>query len=482
MNKHAYHNFGGADNHRGWRNIGPEDEIKLAAELAKRNVQLSGADQQSPRNDLLEDRNKLRRVVNDLRNESLQAINRKENTKADELMSVMGNVQLLIGKVEEQLDFQEITAEQLLIRNGGARQTSSGSHLMQTPTSRSRTASPTGSWESQDGRSISVLSPSDRFIDTIRNDGPQPTANFGDVIRGMALGTENPGIRAALTEGTDSAGGYTVPILLLGQIIDAMRARTTVIQAGAMTIPLDTQKTNIARLATDPTSAWRAENGAISESDPTFENVQFVAKSLAVMVKLSRELLEDSVNLNEALLIAFSGSMAVELDRAALFGSGTAPEPRGIFNTTGIGSVSMGTNGAALTSFDNVIDLVQVLQVAKAPDPTAAIMAPRTATTIAKLKDTTNQPLRKPEALANLPFMVTTQVPITQTQGTANNASCIIAGDFSQVMIGIRSSLRIELLRELYAATHQYAFVAHLRADIQVARPGALAKLIGVIP
>lgn len=473
MSRYTLSSNHGSQNRRSWRDIDPGDHIKLAAELAKRNIQLSDADQTYPRNVLLEERNKLRRVVNDLRDESLQAINRKDNTKADELMNVMGSVQLLIGKFEEQLDLQEINSEQLLIRNGGARQASSNSP---------RLAMPPGSWKAQDGRSISVLSPNDRFIDTIRNDGLQPTANFGDVIRGMALGTSHPDIRAALTEGTDSAGGYTVPTILLAQIIDTMRARTTVIQAGAMTIPLDTLKTNIARLATDPVSAWRAENGAIGESDPTFESVQFVAKSLAVMVKLSRELLEDTVNLNDALLNAFAGSMAVELDRAALFGSGTPPEPRGVFNTTGIGSVSMGTNGAALTSFDKVIDLVQILQDAKAPDPTAAIMAPRTSTAIAKLKDTTNQPLRKPEALANLPFMVTTQVPITQTQGTASNASCIIAGDFSQVMIGIRSSLRIELLRELYAGTNQYAFVAHLRADIQVAKPGALAKLIGVIP
>lgn len=446
---------------RTWRDIEEIDGIKAHAELAKRGIQMLESYDDQPRSAILEERAKLRRVVNDITHEVKQAIG-KDNDRADELMGIVDTLGLWIYGCDEKLSHLDLADAHFLERGG--------------PGGVSRAA-----WRTAEGRVIPVLSKDDRLSD-LPDGGPTPKASFGEVIRAMALGTSNPDIRASLSEGTDSAGGYTVPTQLLRQVIDAMRNRTVVIQAGAVTVPLETLKTSIARLATDPAASWRAENGAVGESDPTFEKVEFVARSLAVLVKVSRELLEDSVNLDQALMQAFAGAMAVELDRVALFGSGTAPEPRGIFNTTGVGSVSLGANGAALANYDPLIDLLQALQDANAPAPTAAVMAPRTSTTLAKLKDTTNQPLRKPEALAALPFLVTKQVPINQTQGTAIDASCVLSGDFTQVMIGVRAALRIELLRELYAANHQYAFVAHLRADVQLAQPPALAKLIGIIP
>ena len=110
------------------------------------------------------------------------------------------------------------------------------------------------------------------------------------------------------------------------------------------------------------------------------------------------------------------------------------------------------------------------------------VMAPRTRTTLGGLLATDNQPLNPPPLIAGVPMLVTSQMPITQTQGTANNASSIIIGDFTRLLIGVRTGLRIELLKERYAENMQYAFVAHLRADIAVEQPKAFLKLIGVIP
>ena len=44
------------------------------------------------------------------------------------------------------------------------------------------------------------------------------------------------------------------------------------------------------------------------------------------------------------------------LDAAILNGSGSSGQPTGIRNTSGIGSVAMGTNGAAIT-MENMVDL-----------------------------------------------------------------------------------------------------------------------------
>ena len=119
---------------------------------------------------------------------------------------------------------------------------------------------------------------------------------LGNYMRAMVGVGKDPVARRSLSEGTDSAGGYTVPIKLQSRLIDALRAKATVFPAGVVTVPLTTEHTHIARLASDPQAAWRLELGTVAESDPTFDRVAFQARSLAVLVKVSRELLEDSEN------------------------------------------------------------------------------------------------------------------------------------------------------------------------------------------
>jgi HK97 family phage major capsid protein len=435
----------------------PSVQIRVTAELAKIGLSLS-KEQEPTKRELLKDRNSLREAIN---SNARRAQEFAESNKIPEYEDCLENVLALKAMVER--------AERLL-------------DLMEVDDSRAQARGRTGN-KGNTGSDVRALAPTERLSAMANRDEPlSGKYGFGDFVRAMVLGTNNPDIRNSLSEGTDSAGGATVPTYLMREVIDAMRAQTVVIQAGAVTVPLDTQKTVMARVATDPTAGWRLENGAIAESDPTFEKVEFTAHSLAVLVKVPRELLEDSVNLNAALTAAFAGSMAVEVDKVALFGTGTAPQPKGIFNTAGIGTVDMATNGATLANWNKVLDTVLEMKTNNSPDPTAMVMAPRTWRTIAGFADTTGQPLRPPVAVENVARLVSTIVPITQTQGSASNASCIVAGDFSQLMLGVRTHLRIEVLRERFAENHQYAFVAHLRMDVQLARAKAFAVLRGIIP
>ena len=75
---------------------------------------------------------------------------------------------------------------------------------------------------------------------------------------------------SALSEGTDSAGGYTVPTVLSAQLIDMLRADSVVMAAGAQSVPMARDNLSFAKVASDPVPAFRAEAAAIAESDPTF--------------------------------------------------------------------------------------------------------------------------------------------------------------------------------------------------------------------
>ena len=329
------------------------------------------------------------------------------------------------------------------------------------------------------GKPVNVYSPSQRIAGNVQPGQP----SVGDILAAKLIGTKDASINAALSEGTDSAGGYSIPSSVLPQFFDKLRAKTQFIQAGARTLMLDGMKTRIMRTTADPTAAWRAENAAVTESAPTFDAVDFLPQSLAVLVKVSEELLQDSVNIAQALESALIGSLSVELDRACLFGAGSSNEPLGLFGTTGVNSVSMGTNGATPTSYDELLDALYENELDNANAATAAIMHPRTAKTLRKLKDSTGQPLMLPPALRDLPMLSTTSVPITQTQGTASGVcSTTIVGDFAEAILGLRQSLTIKRLDQTYAGNLQIGFLAYLRADVGVSHPSSFTKIIGIKP
>ena len=341
---------------------------------------------------------------------------------------------------------------------------------------------PTGgnAWvNAQTGMPVQVLAPSDRLC-TRTPHGDEPTV--GGLLQAMLTGAKTPDIRAALSEGTDSAGGFSIPLTVLPAFIDRLRAKTQFIQAGAQTVMLDGMRTRIMRIATDPVPTWRAENAAVNESDPTFDAVDLVPKSLACLVKVSVELLQDSVNVADALEQALAGALSVELDRACLFGSGAAQQPLGLFNQAGINTFSMGANGAAPTNYDPLIDALYELELDNADAPTAAIWHPRTARTMRKLKDSTGQPLQPFPAISDLPLLGTTSVPINQTQGTSTDCSTILLGDFSRALLGLRQELRIQVLNETYMGNLQVGFIAHLRADVAFERADAFCRITGVRP
>jgi HK97 family phage major capsid protein len=306
--------------------------------------------------------------------------------------------------------------------------------------------------------------------------------SFGQYIRSIAVGPRSAEERSLL-QSTGSAGGYTVPTDLSAQWADALRPASVVMQAGAGFAPLLSNLNYIARVDTPPSASWIAEMDDVPTSDAVFGRIQLIPKDVVCRCTVSRSLLQDSINIESVLQSVLVKAVAQEIDRAAMFGSGASNQPTGIFGTSGIGSVSMGTNGAALTSYGPLQDAVYELTSNNSQPPTAAIMAPRTGLAIDKLTDTLGQPLNRPRSLESLPFLQTTAVPITQTQGTSSVASSVIVGDFSQLIVGVRLSPTIEMTQPpLHGEKLAISFLVWSRIDIAVAHAKSFAKLIGITP
>jgi HK97 family phage major capsid protein len=332
-------------------------------------------------------------------------------------------------------------------------------------------------WTDEKGNEITVLENNQRMAK--RHD---LGIGFGDYVRAQVNGPRNDAETRALSETTSSQGGFTVPTPLASEFIDRLRANTAAIRAGARTVPMASNTLSMARLDTDPTVTWRAENALIGDSDPVFSSIILDAKSCAGMVKVSRELLSDSVNINEILLNAFVQVMARELDRVALWNSGADTGPIGVAATPGINEVVMGTNGAALTNHDRLLDTIYQMKLNNAADATAAIMHPRTELTLGKLKTTDGYPMPYPDMLASIPRYATTSASITETQGTATNTSSILFGNFRELFIGIRNEVSITILNERYADYGQVGFLVWMRADVQLAHKASFSRLRGILP
>ncbi|MFA5015926.1 MAG: phage major capsid protein [Methylobacter sp.] len=312
--------------------------------------------------------------------------------------------------------------------------------------------------------------------------------SLGNIMRGLAIGSNgNVNLQNALSEGTDTAGGYTAPEELLREFIDKMRSKSVLLNAGARTVLLDAKKSNIATIDSDPVAGWRAENAAVSESDMVLGNIQFTPKSLAVIVKVSRELLEDSLNIEEILMNALAQGIASQLDYAGIYGSGVSNEPLGLKSILVTASLvtTLAANGSKFSAIGNYREIVKgMAQVAANNDQASAmITSPRTKYDLGGLVDTTGQPLRAPAIVSdNLQILDTSSVPNNITVGTASGiCSEAIIGNFENMLLGLRSSLRVEVLPQNFIENMQVGFIAYLRADWAVARKGSFWMLKGIL-
>ncbi len=219
----------------------------------------------------------------------------------------------------------------------------------------------------------------------------------------------------------------------------------------------------------------------------SFDSVTLTARTLAGICKLSVELAEDPPNVDSLVGETLGRVLALELDRAALRGDGTASAPLGIRNQAGVAvdATTMGANGVAPTNYDflaGALSSVQVLNEA----PNAIVYSARTAGKLDRLKNTLGDPLKAPDSVTGMQRLVTNAIPINLTQGTSSDASEAYVGDFTKLLIGVRTELALEISREAADGSGsafgnlQVWVRCYMRADVAVMRPSAFGVVLGV--
>lgn len=164
--------------------------------------------------------------------------------------------------------------------------------------------------------------------------------------------------RRDLEVGTDAEGGYTVETNL-GSMIDLLRNKMVCANSGATMLNGLRGNLSLPKHAGGATAGWVDEEGTISDSAQSFGQLALTPKRLAARTAYSNQLLaQSSIDTEQFVRGDLMRVIAIELDRAALNGSGASNQPTGIINTSGVNSVTFGAapTWAKVVSFETEVE------------------------------------------------------------------------------------------------------------------------------
>ena len=272
-------------------------------------------------------------------------------------------------------------------------------------------------------------------------------------------------ITNALQVGTDSEGGYLAPDEFERTLVESLEEENIFRQL-AHVIRTSSGDRKIPVAVGKGEAAWIDEEQQFPESDPSFGQITIGSHKLGTMIKVSEELLQDSVfDLEGYIAKEFGRRLGAKEEEAFFVGDGTG-KPMGIFDKTNGGEIGITTQVNNQITADDIIDLYYSL---KSPYRKNAVFVMNDATVkeIRKLKDTTGQYLWQPsltagtpDTILNLPVYTSSFIPQIKAGTTP-----IAFGDFSYYWIADRQGRSFKRLDELFSATGQVGFRAQQRVD-----------------
>ena len=222
-------------------------------------------------------------------------------------------------------------------------------------------------------RSFSVL----RAIDYLANPGSaakREAAAFeieaseaaaqklGRASRGITI--PNEVFRRDMQTSPDTAGGNLVATELSSDFISLLKNASVLAQTGSTILTGLSGNISIPRQGSQQTSYWVGEGSNVTESDMTIEQVNMTPRTIGAMTDISRKLLiQSSLDVESLVRTSLASSVALEIDRAALYGLGSSSEPLGLHNVTGIATENVGNNDP---SFGDVVNMESDISVANA--------------------------------------------------------------------------------------------------------------------
>jgi len=310
-------------------------------------------------------------------------------------------------------------------------------------------------------------------------------------------------MRAPYAVGASSTGGALVATnLLASNFIEVLRNNALIMNMGPSLLTGLVGNVSLPRQTAATATYWVTEASSLTEAEATFDTVTLSPKQIGARSQYSRlALAQTTPDIEQLVRNDLAKVMALGIDLAAINGSGSSGQPTGILNTSGIGSVAMGTNGAAFTDgasgstsgLDQLISLESKLDIANALNGNLYYLT--NAKVIAKLKALKNAygeylwtasdgvtTTGTPGGVNGYGVMRSNQVPATLTKGSGTALSALIFGNFSELLIGMWGAL--EILPNPYGSGYNAGSVdirAMQTCDIAVKHAASFAAITDII-
>ncbi|HEM4769332.1 TPA: phage major capsid protein, partial [Streptococcus suis] len=281
-------------------------------------------------------------------------------------------------------------------------------------------------------------------------------------------------VKDVLRVGEDTEGGHLVPDEYEKKLVQGLQEENF-FRSLATVIKTSSGERKIPVVTGHGSASWMDENGLYPETEETFGQVTLDSHKIGTAIRISEELLNDSVfDLESYMTAEFARRIGTEEEKAFLIGDGSK-KPTGIFTQA---EVTGPTTATKDITFDDMIELYHSLP---APYRKNAvwILHDTTVKAIRKLKDNNGnyiwQPSTQagqPDLILNRPYYTSTFAPLPEAGNKA-----IAFGDFSYYWIADRQGRTFKRLNELYANNGQIGFLASQRVDGKLVLPEAVKTL-----
>jgi HK97 family phage major capsid protein len=304
--------------------------------------------------------------------------------------------------------------------------------------------------------------------------------------------------RAGLDSGT-STKGTELRFDQPKPFLDMLRIQSVVGRAGATFLTGLQGQVKFPRETAQAAPVAQTENPGSDASDTNLLLAQTAMspKDIIATTSYSVQLLSQSrvaVGVDEIVRRDMALATAVVLDGYAFTGTGASGQPTGIISASGIGSVTLGTNGGTVT-WATLAAIERTTAVANADFPENAWVTTPTMREGWRLRDrvsnsttgTTGWMVMGDEKFGTLlshPVLVSASVPANLTKGTSTTiCSCIAYGLWSEMYVGSWGP-GLEVVVDPMTKKKQgmVEVTSLMLADIGFGRPGALTRCVDAIP
>jgi HK97 family phage major capsid protein len=285
--------------------------------------------------------------------------------------------------------------------------------------------------------------------------------------------------------GTSSeAGNLRATDLRTDLYVDALRNNICVARMGLRVLSGLQGNVAIPRKATAGSLGMLAEIGSATETNPTIQQATLSPKRVGAYVEVSKQaLIQSAMALDSMLRDDLLMGAAVLLENQILNGVGSSNEMTGIRNTSSIGTVAAGSNGAILT-WGNLVDLESACANSNAePDQVAGyVINTRTRGKAKQVVKSTNLPFIWQDGstpLNGYKVGVTNNLPNNLTKGTSTTicSAAIFGADWSMGVLGLFGAPDITVDPYSKADSGQVKITLNQFADFTVRQPAAFAKI-----